>query len=106
MFPIGGWVFLALGADTTQDMQYGFRYYPQSTAEQTIFYNTRTVPGASYNITPSCTAFWGGDSFGSSLGQTLQFVRIYIDYVPTSQDQMLNLAIMTPGGTIILILKK
>ena len=101
MFPSGQWIFLAQGTDSTKNMQYGFRYYPQSTAQQTIVYLTRTLSDVSYNVTPSCTAFWGGDTFHASAGQTLQFVRLYIDYVPTSQDQMINLAMMKPGGTHI-----
>jgi hypothetical protein len=101
MFPTGQWIFLALGTDSLTNTQYGFRYYPQSTSQQTVFFNTRTV-SPSYNATPSCTAFWGGDTFTSGYGQTLQYVRIYLDYVPSSQDQMINLAIMLPGGIYIL----
>ncbi len=101
MFPTGQWVFLALGTDSTANMQYGFRYYPQSTTQLIAFFNTRTLP-PSYNITPSCTAFWGGDTFLTSPGQTLQYVRLYLDYVPTSQDEMINLAIMQQGGILIL----
>ncbi len=102
MFPTGQWVFLTLGTDSTANMQYGFRYYPQSTTNLTAFFDTRTLPSPSYNITPSCTAFWGGDNLYTSPGQTLQYVRLYIDYVPTSQDEMINLAIMQQGGILIL----
>jgi len=102
MFPTGQWVFLALGADSTANMLYGFRYYPQSTTQITAFFNTGTIPCQSYNVTPSCTAFWGGDNFNTSPGQTLQYVRLYLDYVPTSQDEMINLALMQPGGIFIL----
>ncbi len=102
MFPTGEWVFLALGTDSTANMEYGFRYYPQSTTNLTAFFNTRTLSSPSYNITPSCTAFWGGDTFYNSPGQTLQYVRVYIDYVPTSLDQMINLAMMQQGGILIL----
>ncbi len=102
MFPTGKWVFLALGTDSTANMQYGFRYYPQSTTNLTAFFDTRTLPSPSYNITPSCTAFWGGENLYSSPGQTLQYVRLYIDYVPTSRDEMVNLVIMQQGGILIL----
>jgi hypothetical protein len=105
MFPTGQWVFLALGTDSTANMQYGFRYYPQSTTQLIAFFNTRTLP-PSYNITPSCTAFWGGDTLYTTSGQTLQYVRLYVDYVPTSQDEMINLAIMQPGGIYIFKLFK
>ncbi len=102
MFPTRQWVFLALGTDSTVDMQYGFRYYPQSTTELTAFFNTRIIKYPTYNVTPSCTAFWGGDNFITTSGQTLQYVRLYLDYVPTSQDEMINLAIMQQGGMLIL----
>ena len=86
---------MALGTDSTTRTQYGFRYSSESANP---FINTRTLSAASYNVTPACIAFWGGDTLLGSYGQTLQFVRMYIDYVPTSQDQMLNLAMMKPGG--------
>jgi hypothetical protein len=102
MIPTGQWAFLALGTDSTSNTQYGFRYYPQSTTQLTLVFKTRTFPCSPYSISPSCTAFWGGDNLYVSPGQTLQYVRLYIDYVPTSQDEMINLAIMQPGGTYIL----
>ncbi len=102
MFPTGQWVFLSLGTDSRANMQYGFRYYPQSTTNLTAFFDTRPLSSPSSNATPSWTAFWGGDSFYSSPGQTLQYVRLYIDYVPTSRDEMVNLVIMQQGGILIL----
>lgn len=98
MFPTEQWVFLAFGTDGTTDTQYGFRYQPRSVTTQTIIFKDRTLIGPPYTVSPSCTAFWGGDTFHPSYGQTLQFVRLYIDYVPTNEDQMINLAMMKPGG--------
>lgn len=89
---------MALGTDSTTRMQYGFRYNPQEVTSPTIIFKTRNLSAASYNVTPSCTVFWGGDTIRKGFGETLQYVRLYLDYVPSSEDQMLNLAMMKPGG--------
>ena len=96
MFPANTWIFIAQGTDKTANTQYGFRYRPQSVSQQTIFYKTRSL-SAAYEVPPSCTAFWGGDLHNPSFGQTVSYVRYFHDYVPNSQDQMINLAMMSPG---------
>ena len=55
-------------------------------------------PDAMYPATFTGTVSWGGDAYYASYGQTLQYTRLYLDYAPTSQGQMLNLAWMHPGG--------
>ena len=53
---------------------------------------------AMYSITSAGKVFWGGDTLYQSYGQSVQYTRLYLDYVPTSLGQMLNLAWMHPGG--------
>ena len=55
-------------------------------------------PNAMYSITSAGKVSWGGDEYYPSYGQTVQYTRLYLDYAPTSQGQMLNLAWMHPGG--------
>ena len=98
MFPSTAWVFLSQGTDTTTNIQYGIRYHLQSISQQTIFYLTRTLPGTAYSATPATQAFWGGAINHPGTGSTriLSYVRFFLDYVPNSRDQMINLAMMSP----------
>ena len=88
-------MFLAVGTDASKNVQYGYRYNPNDLTKQHKF---RNLPASSYNVTPSSTAFWAGDTFGSSSVLALAYVRLYIDYFPTSGDQMMDLATMNQGS--------
>lgn len=70
----------------------------------------RTFTGTLYTISTARKAYWGGDLYDISYGQTLQYTRLYVDYVPTAVDQMHNLAWMQAEGmekiNYLLILSK
>ena len=79
---------------------YAFRLYPSNTANVKFHFQTFGVnlPDAMYSITSAGKVSWGGDTYYPSVGQTVQHTRLYLDYAPSSQGQMLNLAWMHPGG--------
>ena len=90
---------------------YGYRNYPASSASIAAHYQIFDVGGGEnlFSISSAGAALWGGDSAYDSYGQTLQHTRLYLDYVPTSSGQMLNLAWMHLGGIrnqILLFMKR
>lgn len=100
MFPQDAWVFIAQGADTVNRKIYTFRYRPVGPFNLAIhFRQPFSVADPMYTISSAGTAFWGGDLNHVNYGYTLQYTRLYLDYVPTSEEQMLNLAWMEQGGT-------
>ena len=60
------------------------------------FYLAKTNSGDIYSISPSTTIYWGATTRHGVCYCRAQYARFYIDYVPTSQDQMINLALMNP----------
>ena len=98
MFPPNTWVFVAQSADARINKQYGIRYYPKNPADVTVFFQERQLAGQCYDVTSTCTVYWGGDLASTSHSQSVQYVRLYLDYVPTTEAEMLNLAISYPGG--------
>ena len=100
LFPPGEWVFVAQGGDVSNKIIYGFRFYPASTTTVTSHSENLAVDptDAIFSITSAGKVFWGGDTYHTSYGQTVQYTRLYLDYVPNSSGQMLNLAWMQPGG--------
>lgn len=51
--------------------------------------------GTIYPITPSTTVYWGGGDYEfPTCNCSMQYFRIYIDYIPASLDEFKNLAIM------------
>ena len=101
MFPTSKWVFICASVDVSANTQYGYRYYPSSGGTIAGLFNSLSpTTGSLYTITPSTTIFWGGDGSGADCNCLTQYVRVYIDYAPNAQDQMLNLALMYPLSKI------
>lgn len=101
LYPLNQWVFLAVGTNTnTPQQQSGIRYTLPSTSTQTIKFATRGPTGSFYDLAYNATVFIGGDNVKLMGGIWVQNVRLYLNYFPTSKDEMLNLAIMSTGNIV------
>lgn len=101
MLPLNEWVFLCIGIRGSTNMQYGFRYHLKNDQTSTIFFKQQNPSGTLYTIDPSSEISLGGDLYAGLCYCTLQYVRFYIDYVPDSQDQMINLALNSEDSKIM-----
>lgn len=102
MLPLNEWVFLCLGIRNSVNTQYGFRYHLNADKTSNIVFKEKVRQTALHTISPSSTIYWGGDPFHEVCYCTLQYVRFYIDYVPDSQDEMINLAINSVDGILVI----
>lgn len=69
-------------------------------------FNTRSANGSYYQLSQTAKVYVGRgslDDYGCAC--TLSHVRIYVDYFPSSADEMINLAIMDQGKTSIIFQK-
>ena len=97
MLPIGKWVFFALSTSSTLQKQTGFRYTLPSASTQTTA--LATITGPFYDVLIDSTIFIGDDSYYDPANAWLQYVRLYLNYYPSSLDEMINLAISDTGST-------
>ena len=102
MIPPNKWVFLALTTNTVTQIQNGFRYTLPSTSEQKVVFNTRDPPGILFDMEIGGTVFIGGDTVYNLGDFWLQYVRMYLNYFPNSEDEMINLAVMETGNIFTL----
>eukprot|EP00331_Platyophrya_macrostoma_P031937 CAMPEP_0176438462 /NCGR_PEP_ID=MMETSP0127-20121128/19299_1 /TAXON_ID=938130 /ORGANISM="Platyophrya macrostoma, Strain WH" /LENGTH=335 /DNA_ID=CAMNT_0017822419 /DNA_START=247 /DNA_END=1255 /DNA_ORIENTATION=+ len=101
MLPFNEWVFLSLAIDSTTNTQYGFRYDPSSSYTISSYFSSLNVnPATLYSITPATYVYWGGDTNSYICNCAIQYVRFYIDYAASSQDEMINLALMNPDSRL------
>jgi len=107
MFPINEWVFVCLVIDNSLGIQYGFRYDPSSSFTiSSHFASLNPAPSTLYTITPSTYIYWGGDTNSYYCNCAIQYVRFYIDYAASNQDEMINLAEMNPSSNIYQVFKR
>ena len=87
---------MALGGDAENGVYYGYRYCPANTSSVVSFFKAKPLylGDSMFTITSAGRVFWGGDPFYASYGQTLIYTRLYLDYTPVSENEMLNLALM------------
>ena len=102
MAPLGKWIFFAATVDTVIKKHCGVRYYLNSAS---IHYNRDCRDDDFYKLTDPNTIFNVGgvndprypasdrEIFANAYA-TLQYVRLCLDYVPTTQDEFLDLATM------------
>ena len=102
LIPTNKWVFLALTTNTVTQIQNGFRYTLPSTSEQKVVFNTRDPPGILFDMKIGGTVFIGGDTVYNLGDFWLQYVRMYLNYFPNSEDEMINLAVMETGNIFTL----
>lgn len=83
-------------------MQYGFRYTLESTSSQIVRFGSRSPKGLFYDLTINGTYYLGGDPWIPPGNCWLQYVRLYIDYVSTTPDEITSLALMDSGNNNLL----
>ena len=98
LFPLNQWVFVVLTTSTISQKQNGFRYTLPSTSTRKAIFNTRSPTGSFYDLNIGGKIFIGGDDYYTPANAWLQYVRVYLNYIPNSEDEMLNLAIMNTGN--------
>jgi len=97
-------VFISLAIDNSLNTQYGFQYGLWGSAFQK--FATSTPPsGSLYTISPSTSIYWGGDSANYICNCIIQYVRFYIDYAASSNDEMINLALMNPQSKFFTLIE-
>ena len=101
MFPTNVWVFLSLSIDNALNTQYGFRNVYNGGVETQKYASNVPSSGSLYSISPTTSIYWGGDTSNKICNCAIQYVRLYIDYAASSQDEMKNLALMNPASTLL-----
>lgn len=112
MFPSDQWVFSSLFVDNTNKIAYGFRYTVNANLTTTVVFHSITASEFSattssgaensfYNIySDNSTFYYGGDAKDRYCFCTMSYVRLYLNYVSKSPDEMINLAIMHPSSIL------
>ena len=94
------WTFIAQSVDVDSSTQYGFRYVLDAAAPAapTSVLNSRSPSsGSFYKLYSNATVVYTNDPHGGSpCGCKMQYIRVYTDYFPSTQDQMISLALMNP----------
>ena len=57
-----------------------------------------------YPLTSNETVFWGKDDFYPDCKCSMQYVRVYLDYSPRIEEQMITLALMDSDSNALLLL--
>ena len=95
-------MFIAQTVDVIANIQYGFIYTLGSTSSSPplpppiVFKNRSSTAGSFYQLTPAATFQWTNDPHTPQCACKMQYVRVYIDYAPSQQDQFISLALMNP----------
>ena len=102
MLPLNTWVFLSLGIDVSENIQYGFRYVLGGTsaiAPTTVFKPRSPPTGDSFHaLTSAGVIQWTNDNYAQHCNCKLRYLRLYTDFVPYNQDMMISLALMDPDS--------
>ena len=61
---------------------------------------TRSPSGSFYNLSSSATVYIGDDNWYNIANAWLHYVRLYLNYFPNSEEEMLNLATMVSGNIL------
>lgn len=95
------WVFISVFVNPLTSTQHGIRYYLNETSHsESVIYQSRNT-SASYKVSSTTHVFWGGDGRYSTCNCYLQYLRVYLNWVADSQDQLINLALMDADGTFM-----
>ena len=88
-------MFYALSMDRATKLN-GFRYALSSTSTQEIHFKSKK--DTYWELSSDNTIFIGGDKYYESADIWLQNVRLYSNYFPDSEGEMINLAIRDSGN--------
>ena len=92
------WMFISVFVNLQTNTQHGIRYYlNQASHSDNVIYQSRNST-ASYKVSNTTHVFWGGDGKYDDCNCYLQYVRVYLDWVADSRDQLINLALMDDDG--------
>lgn len=104
MAPTGEWVFFATGVDSVARENCGFRYRLDSGLTTHSHLGCRTDdffplddPEAGLNVGGIADPNYPPEDlvyFSQSAYAILQYVRLFLDYTPTTKDEFLNIALM------------
>ena len=94
------WIFVAQGVDASANIQYGFRYALGASYSVQKGFKTRTpTSGNFYALTSAATFQWTkSNAYSQHCTCSMQYVRVYTDYIPYNEDMMINLALMNPDS--------
>jgi hypothetical protein len=108
MAPIGTWVFFATGVNSVAQINYGFRYHLSSGSTTYQFLGSRS--DSFYTLSNPNTALYvggiadsnyvNGNEYGTANGY-MQYMRLFLDYTPTTADEFLNIALMDSESKIV-----
>ena len=103
---------MAAGIDSVAQQNCGFRYY--LSAEHTTYSHLQCRTSDFYDLSdPNALLSVSGIAdpdyrtdhlgyFSPSAYAILQYVRVFLDYTPTTEDEYLNIATMEPSSELIL----
>ena len=94
-------MFVVLTTSTILQKQNGFRYTLPSTSTQTLVFDSRSPNGAFYDLKITGRINIGRDSDYNPAYAWLQHVKLYLNYFPNSEDELINLATMDTGNISI-----
>src|SRR5690349_15176428 len=96
---------MALTRDNLNGVATYFAYnIKQTTYEAVIEIGNHTNAMGANDLLSTTTIAWAGkDTSYAYCGCTMQYVRLYVNYAPNSQDQMLSLALMNPSSKKVLL---
>ena len=90
---VGQWVFIAVSIDASADIAYAFRYRLDANYGVTNYFTSKSAVGSYYSAYFTTKITWMGKS-GYTCSCKQQFVRFFADYAATTNDQMINLALL------------
>ena len=100
MAPLGQWIFLATTVDTVIKKHCGVRYYLNSASihykhkcREDNFYKL-TDPDTILNVGGIADQRYPASEQKANSYAHLQYIRLCLDYAPTTQDEFLDLATM------------
>ena len=94
-------MFISVFVDTLKQTHHGIRYYlNQTNYTENVKYLSRG-PSANYKVSGATQVFWGGDGRYSTCNCHIQFMRLYLNWVADSRDQLINLALMEDDGILL-----
>ena len=97
---LGTWVFLSMSSSKFDNLQFGFTYKLDSSGPEAYFTNRSFGVSAIPIILQNSSITYGNDYIFPYCTCSFQYIRVYLDYFPTTYDEMLNLALMDiPGNS-------
>lgn len=98
--PTGQWVFVGTGVDSVAGIHYGFRYHLNNGQPPHQYFGTRSASYYALDY-PTTALNLGGitdpdypDGGIDRAYAYLQYVRLYLDYTPKTEEEFIKVALM------------